>query len=102
MKDCDEERFSNERERCDFGIKLRLLVSHGDALVGCAALDSYKMCLAELVGQTMCGQRDFLLRELEPMRLYLLQNNVRCARQNNGEKKKKKKPKKIARFHAAK
>ncbi|EEC12368.1 hypothetical protein IscW_ISCW010308 [Ixodes scapularis] len=77
VKDCDEERFSNERERCDFGIKLRLLVSHGDALVGCAALDSYKMCLAELVGQTMCGQREFLLKELEPMRLYLLQNNVR-------------------------
>ncbi|CAN8030800.1 unnamed protein product [Ixodes persulcatus] len=76
-KDCDEERFSNERERCDFGIKLQLLVSHGDALVACAALDSYKMCLAQLVRQTMCGQREFLVKQLEPMRLYLRQNNVR-------------------------
>ncbi|KAG0424171.1 hypothetical protein HPB47_000078 [Ixodes persulcatus] len=82
-KDCDEERFSNERERCDFGIKLQLLVSHGDALVACAALDSYKMCLAQLVRQTMCGQREFLVKQLEPMRLYLRQNNVRCARQKN-------------------
>ncbi|CAN8008258.1 unnamed protein product [Ixodes pacificus] len=77
VKDCDEERFSNERERCDFGIKLRLLVSHGDGLVACAALDSYKMCLAQLAGQTMCGQREFLLEQLQPMRLYLRQNNVR-------------------------
>ncbi|CAN7939066.1 unnamed protein product, partial [Ixodes hexagonus] len=74
---CDEERFNDERERCDFAVKLRLLVSHGDPTVACSAMNKYKMCLARLIGQTMCGQREFLVRQLEPMRLYLQREKVR-------------------------
>lgn len=80
---CDAVRFTAEREVCEATFKLNIPHNHGDMKFVCAVIRKYKMCLANAIRMTGCSQKEFLVKELEPMQQYLQANRIECVRQLN-------------------
>lgn len=80
---CDEAHFVTEREKCDSTFKLNIPHNHGEMHFVCLVISKYKTCLADSIRATNCGNKEFLLKQLQPMQLYIQQNKIECVRPVN-------------------
>ncbi|XP_037554999.2 uncharacterized protein LOC119431589 [Dermacentor silvarum] len=75
---CDAARFAPQRELCDATFKLNIPHSHGDMKFICAVIGKYKMCLANAIQATGCDEKEFLIRQLQPMQQYIQESHIEC------------------------
>ncbi|CAN7991683.1 unnamed protein product [Ixodes hexagonus] len=75
---CDTALFASQRELCDSAFKLNIPHSHGDMRFTCSVVNKYKTCLTNVIREARCGQKAFLVTQLQPMQEYIRENNIAC------------------------
>ncbi|KAL3214323.1 hypothetical protein MRX96_007124 [Rhipicephalus microplus] len=75
---CDTTRFEPQRQVCDDIFKLNIPHNHGDMKFMCAVIGKYKMCLADAIEATGCDNKEFLVKQLDPMHQYIQENHIEC------------------------
>ncbi|KAH7982945.1 hypothetical protein HPB52_008329 [Rhipicephalus sanguineus] len=75
---CDAARFEPQRQLCDDTFKLNIPHNHGDMKFVCAVIGKYKMCLANAIQATGCDNKEFLIKQLQPMQQYIQENHIEC------------------------
>ncbi|CAN8024595.1 unnamed protein product, partial [Ixodes persulcatus] len=80
---CDTALFTNQRELCDSAFKLNIPHSHGDMQFICSVVNKYKTCLTNVIREAKCGQKAFLVNQLQPMQDYIREKSIACIRPRN-------------------
>ncbi|KAH7950701.1 hypothetical protein HPB51_028267 [Rhipicephalus microplus] len=77
---CNVTYFTFYREQCDAAFRLgtRLAERETKAAFACSLIGEYKECLAELIRETACANRAFLLDQLKPMRRHIELSHSQC------------------------
>ncbi|KAL1463975.1 hypothetical protein MTO96_043087 [Rhipicephalus appendiculatus] len=80
---CNATYFAYYREQCDAAFRLgtRHAQRETKAAFACSLIGEYKECLAELIRETACANRAFLLDQLKPMRRHIELSHSQCSRE---------------------
>ncbi|KAH6941914.1 hypothetical protein HPB50_023750 [Hyalomma asiaticum] len=78
---CNVTYFVHNRELCDAALRLGTRYVERGTKAACSLIGEYKECLAELIQETACANRVFLLDQLKPMRRQIQRSHNECSRE---------------------